>query len=359
MIKEALLYEKLDDLNVYCHLCNHYCKIKDTEFGFCGVRQNRKGKLYTHAYGEVVASHIDPIEKKPLYHFLPGSRTFSVATSGCNFHCGFCQNWEISQVSPGDLANFKNTRLLPLDIVNNALKHRCKSISYTYTEPTVFFEYLMDTARLAKENVLRNVIVTNGFMTPEAIRMIAPYLDACNVDLKSFNDDFYFNTCRGHLQPVLNSIRVMKELDIWVEITTLIIPNQNDDEKELSDIAEFIADLDVNIPWHISRFHPDYQFMSRKSTPLDTLETAYALGKKAGLKFVYKGNVLGNVTETLCPNCGNSLIRRNGFFIDMNRIRNSSCPSCGAVIEGVFKDNHNSWLQMETTDITNSREIQL
>ena len=336
MIKEALLYEKKDGLSVHCYLCNQHCKIKDSEFGFCGVRQNREGKLYTHAYGEAVAANIDPVEKKPVYHFFPGSRTFSIAASGCNFHCGFCQNWEISQVFIRKEGELNKYRLLPEDAVDYAIKQHCKSISYTYTEPTIFFEYALDTARPAKEQGLYNIMVTNGYMTTDALRMIAPYLDACNVDLKSFNDDFYVNTCHGHLKPVLNTIKEMKKLGIWVEITTLIIPGQNDSEEELTNIAEFIAELDINIPWHISRFHPDYHFMTSESTPLGTLNTARDIGKRAGLKFIYKGNVLGDITQTLCPDCGETLIRRNGFFVDMNRILNSACPSCGQQVAGVF-----------------------
>ncbi len=336
MLREALLYEGLDDRKVHCYLCNHHCKIGDSESGFCGVRENKGGKLFTHAYGEVVAANVDPVEKKPLYHFLPGSRTFSIATAGCNFQCGFCQNWQISQIYLHKEANIRKVTYTPENIVDHALKQRCRSISYTYTEPTIFFEYAFDTARLASEKELYNVMVTNGYMTIDALGMIAPYLDACNVDLKSYDDDFYSKTCHGHLKPVLNTIREMKNLGIWIEITTLIIPDNNDNEKELAGIAEFIAGLDTEIPWHISRFHPDYNFMTGKSTPLNTLETAYDIGKKAGLKYIYKGNVLGDVTETLCPNCGESLIRRNGFFVDMNRIRQSSCPLCGQSVAGIF-----------------------
>lgn len=335
-MKEALLYEKQDGLSVHCYLCNHHCKIKKSEFGFCNVRENRDGELFTHAYGEAVAANIDPVEKKPLYHFLPGTRTFSIAAAGCNFHCGFCQNWQISQVSIQNNVGLSKMKLSPGDIVDNAIDQHCKSISYTYTEPTIFIEYVLDTARLAKKKKLYNIMVTNGYMTLEALRMIAPYIDACNVDLKSFNDDFYSNTCHGHLKPVLNSIREMKALNIWVEITTLIIPDQNDTEKELTDIARFIAELDVKIPWHISRFHPDYNFMNSKSTPLNTLDIAFDIGKKAGLKYIYIGNVLGDITETICPNCGETLIRRNGFFMDMNLIQDSSCPSCGELIPGIF-----------------------
>ena len=335
MIKEALLFEGLKDHGIHCCLCNHHCKIENSHFGFCGVRENREGKLFTHAYGEAIVAKSDPVEKKPLYHFLPGSRTFSIGTAGCNFRCGFCQNWEISQISYSGAAE-KSFPLLPQDIVNIALRENCKSISYTYTEPTIFFEYALDTCLLAKEEGLYNIFVTNGYMTPEALKMISPCLDACNVDLKSFNESFYYQTCKGHLKPVLKSIELMKNLGIWVEITTLIIPGQNDSEQELSELARFIAGLDVNIPWHISRFHPDYQFRNLELTPLETLDNAYSTGKSAGLKYIYKGNVLGEVTETFCPNCNESLIRRNGFFIDMNRIQDSSCPLCGETIAGVF-----------------------
>lgn len=335
MIKKALLYKKLDGGYVHCNLCSHYCKIRDSEFGLCGVRENRNGEIYTYSYGEVVVAKSDPVEKKPLYHFLPGTRTFSLGTPGCNFQCGFCQNWEISQLSFSE-RGIRSHALLPENIAGIAIREKCKSISYTYTEPTIFFEYALDTSRLAKEMGLYNIFITNGYMSPEALKMISPYLDACNVDLKSFDENFYSKTCKGHLKPVLKSIELMKDLGIWVEITTLIIPDQNDNEKELMAIAEFIAGLDVNIPWHISRFHPDYEFTDGISTPLATMDKAFAIGKSMGLKYVYKGNILGNVMETACAKCGNLLIRRNGFFVDLNRIENSSCPSCGEIVAGVF-----------------------
>jgi pyruvate formate lyase activating enzyme len=336
MIREAILYEELQNHNVHCYLCNHHCKIEDSHFGFCGIRENIGGKLFTHAYGETVAANIDPIEKKPLYHFLPGTRTFSIATQGCNFHCGFCQNWQISQVFIQKDSNLNTVKLLPQDVVDYALEQKCRSISYTYTEPTIFFEYALDTARIGREKNLKNVMVTNGYMTLEALSMISPYLDACNVDLKSYNDDFYSKTCHGHLKPVLKSIEELKKLGIWVEITTLIIPDQNDSENELTSIARFIAGLDINIPWHISRFHPDYEFTDGISTPLDTMVAAQKIGKSAGLKYIYRGNVLGDVTETMCTKCGTPLVRRNGFFVDMNRIKDSACPSCGETVAGVF-----------------------
>jgi pyruvate formate lyase activating enzyme len=338
MIVGAKLYKILDDKNVHCYLCNHHCRIKNSKFGFCGVRQNRGGKLYTHVYGEAIAVSTDPIEKKPLYHFLPGTTSFSIGTIGCNFRCGFCQNWQISQVSPGEGKGMGGDSLLPKEVVKHAKEEHCQSISYTYTEPTIFFEYAYDTARMAKEEGLFNVFVTNGYMTTEALKMIHPHLDACNVDLKSFSDDFYKKICHGRLGPVLTSIRAMKDLGIWVEITTLVIPGQNDNEEQLRDIARFIAGVDPDIPWHISRFHPDYQFSYLEATSVEVLNNAYSLGKEEGLRYIYIGNVPGGVTETQCPKCRSPLIRRHGFFVEQNQVKNAVCPSCGKGIAGVFHD---------------------
>ncbi len=334
MKKEALLYEKLGKDKVHCFLCAHNCRIEDGKFGFCGVRKNEGGVLYSYIYGELIASNIDPIEKKPLYHFLPGTLSYSIAAIGCNFHCGFCQNWQISQASAKDGAS-GGVKMNPERVVKEAEKHSCKSIAYTYTEPTIFFEYAYDTAKLAKEAGLYNVFVTNGYMTEEAIGMIAPYLDAANVDLKSFNNDFYTRICKGRLEPVLNSIRFMKKNNIWVEITTLIIPGENDSDEELSQIAEFIAGIDKDIPWHISRFHPDYKFLNTGATPLETLRKAEGIAKKAGLRYVYLGNVSED-TNTYCHKCGELLIKRTGFSVIENRIEKGACPSCGAVIKGLF-----------------------
>ncbi|MFP4349264.1 MAG: AmmeMemoRadiSam system radical SAM enzyme [Thermodesulfobacteriota bacterium] len=340
MIKEAMLYEKAEgkeDNRVHCFLCNHQCKISDSKFGVCRVRQNRDGMLYTHVYGETIAANIDPIEKKPLYHFLPGSSSFSIATKGCNFQCGFCQNWQISQTSK-DGSDLAGRPFSPADIVNRAKGEDCQSIAYTYTEPTIYFEYAYDTAELAHRSGVYNVFVTNGYMTAEAIKTIQPYLDGANVDLKSFQDDFYRKTCNGKLQPVLNTIRLMRELDIWVEVTTLVVPGQNDDPKELKDIAEFIADVDTDIPWHISRFHPDYKVRDGGATPVQTLQKAKSLGREAGLKYIYVGNVMGEDRDTDCPECGETLIRREYFAPSQIRVTDdSNCPSCGEHIAGVFK----------------------
>ena len=336
MTKEAMLYRSLPDNKVSCFLCSHRCEIADSKFGICGVRQNKKGRLYTHVFGEVIAAHVDPIEKKPLYHFLPGTSSFSIATIGCNFKCPFCQNWQISQSTKKEGQGESGSRLLPDQVVKLAKSRGCQSISYTYTEPTIFFEYAYETAKLAKEDGLSNTFVTNGYMTAEALEAIQPYLDACNVDLKSFREDFYKKICKAHLEPVLESIRLMKKLGIWVEVTTLVVPAQNDGEDELTQIARFIHDVDPDIPWHISRFHPDYQYTDAHPTPMETLRRAYQIGKKEGLHFVYLGNVWGEGEDTLCPQCQKLLIPRQGFSVGKIRLKDSTCPHCGASVAGVF-----------------------
>jgi pyruvate formate lyase activating enzyme len=337
-MKKALLYEKLEGNMVHCYLCNHHCRIADQKFGFCGVRQNLGGVLYTHVYGKVIASHVDPIEKKPLYHFLPGSASFSIATIGCNFRCGFCQNWEISQSNIRDGADTgENGVIAPAEIVEAAKKQQCRSISYTYTEPTIFFEYAYETAGLAKKAGLANIFVTNGYMTPEAIETIKPYLDAANVDLKFFTESAYKRICGASLAPVLDSIRHMRKVGIWVEVTTLVVPGENDSLEQLSGIAQFLAEVDKNIPWHLSRFHPDYKFLNYPATPEETLKQAQEFGYKYGLKYIYVGNVYGWGNDTHCHNCKKPLIRREIFTVVDNRIKGGACPYCNTPIPGVFQ----------------------
>jgi len=285
-------------------------------------------------YAEAIAAHVDPIEKKPFYHFLPGTRAFSIATIGCNFHCPFCQNWQISQESKRNGA-FAGRELKPEEIVRQAKKNKCKSISYTYTEPTVFFEYAYDTSKLAKKEGLFNTFVTNGYMSAEALETIKPYLDACNVDLKFFNEQMYKKICGGSLGPVLESIRLMKKLGIWVEVTTLIVPGLNDSDGELKGIAGFIKSVDAAVPWHISRFHPDYKFTDTEDTPLAALKRAESIGKAEGLKYIYLGNV-AEEGNTLCGKCGKVLISRAGYAIAENSIKNGKCPACAAAVEGVW-----------------------
>jgi len=337
MVKKAYLFHKTKNEEVECDLCSHRCRIAPSKFGICGVRKNKDGELVTLVYGELIAAHADPIEKKPLYHFMPGTTAFSIATIGCNFRCGFCQNWQISQASKRKEEVYSEKSLSPEEIVAEAKKNGCQSISYTYTEPTIFFEIAYDTAKLANKQGLANTFVTNGYMTREALEKIKPYLDACNVDLKSFREDFYRKVCKAHLKPVLESIKNMKEMGIWIEITTLVVPGQNDSDEELKDIAEFISSIDKDIPWHISRFHPDYQYSDSKPTPMETMQKAVSLGKKAGLNYVYLGNVYGESDVTVCPNCGKEVLVRRGFWLMENNINDSKCRFCGEPIAGIFK----------------------
>lgn len=335
-MREALLYEKKDGGDVACLLCAHACRIKPSKRGLCGVRENRAGVLYSLVYGVLIARNVDPIEKKPLFHVYPGSRSFSVATVGCNFRCTFCQNHEISQL-PRERGDIAGRQVSPAEIVAAALESGSQTISYTYTEPTIYFEYARDTAILAREQGLKNVFVTNGYMTRAALAMIAPYLDAANVDLKSCRDDFYRKRCGARLQPVLDSLRAMKELGIWVEVTTLLIPTLNDEEDELRDIAGFVRSLGAETPWHVSRFHPQYQMTDLPPTPARRVQKAVQIGKESGLKYVYSGNIPGDDGEkTFCAGCGEMLIDRHGFSIRKLNLRGSACPRCGARLAGIF-----------------------
>jgi pyruvate formate lyase activating enzyme len=336
--KEARLYHSAVGGDVVCDLCHHRCRITPSNYGACGVRLNRDGSLFTQVYGEVIAAHIDPIEKKPLYHFFPGSLSLSVATIGCNFRCSFCQNWQISQNSKNRRPDFSGRKLSPREIVDSARSQDCVSIAYTYTEPTIFFEYALDTARLAAEAGIYNVFVTNGYMTPEALETIRPYLHACNVDLKSFRDEFYKSMCGAHVEPVLESIRLLRKMGIWVEVTTLVVPDVNDSSSELSAIAGFIAEVDPDIPWHVSRFHPDFQYLDARPTPVETLRRAYDLGRSSGLRYIYVGNVWGEAEDTLCPGCGRSLISRTGFSITSFSLDAGRCPYCETTVAGVFRN---------------------
>ena len=335
MQHEAMLYDKLKDNKVQCHLCAHECKINFGQFGVCGVRSNRGGALYTLVYNETIASHIDPIEKKPLYHFYPGSDSYSIATVGCNFKCSFCQNWQISQSNKKKGSHLSGITMPPEEIVRSAKKSKCKSIAYTYTEPTIFFEYAYDIAKLAKTEGIANVFVTNGFMTKDALEMINPYLDAANVDLKSFSNEFYKKICGGKLHPVLDSIKLMKELGIWVEVTTLVVPDLNDSDNELNKIAKFIASVGKDIPWHISRYHPDYKHKTSPSTPIETMRKAEKLGKKHGLQYIYLGNVHEGL-HTKCHNCGELLIVREYMGLSKLDVKDGKCPICKTAVGGVF-----------------------
>jgi len=335
-MKEAMFYDKTDGNKVRCGLCRFRCLIDEGRRGICAVRENRGGTLYTLVYGKAVAEHVDPIEKKPLYHVMPGSRSFSVATVGCNFRCLHCQNYSISQAEQETL-RITGIDLPPEEIVKKALASGCRSISYTYTEPTIFFEYAYDTAVLARKAGLRNVFVTNGYITPEALACIRPFLDAANIDLKGFSDRFYREVAHAMLREVLDSIVEYKRQGIWIELTTLIIPGWNDSDEDLRGIAGFIAEkVGVETPWHVSQFYPTYKMTDRSRTPVATLRRARQFGLDAGLRYVYEGNVPGEGGEnTCCPGCGELLIKRHGFSVKKNRIEMGKCPECAAVIDGV------------------------
>jgi pyruvate formate lyase activating enzyme len=335
-MKEAYLYDRLENEKVRCLLCNHNCVITEGKTGICGVRENRSGILVSLVYGKVIASHCDPIEKKPLFHFIPGSRSYSIATVGCNFRCFFCQNADISQM-PSDHNRIMGQDMTPEEIVEDALNTRSASIAYTYTEPTIYYELAVDTARLASFKGLKNVFVSNGYMTEQCLEDMSPDLHAANVDLKAFTDEFYKEQCGAKLEPVLRTLETMKRLGIWLEVTTLLIPGLNDSKEELKEISRFLANLDTDIPWHISRFHPTYRLTDIPSTPPDTIQRARDLGYEAGLKYVYTGNLPGDEGEkTFCHNCGELLIDRFGFTVTKNRIKENLCPECGSEIPGVW-----------------------
>ncbi len=338
-MKEAYLFESLGDNRVKCLACNHYCKINPGKTGRCKVRENRDGTLVSLVYDRVVAASVDPIEKKPIFHFKPGSTSFSIATMGCNLRCRFCQNADIAQVGDPDSGrpSLQGQGFTPAQIVDQAKNRGCESISYTYTEPSVFFELALDTARLAKAKGLYNIFVTNGFMSPELIEMVGDTLDAANVDLKAYNDDFYKKLCNAKLEPVKETLRLMKKKGIMVEVTTLIIPGLNDDPDELARMAAFIAeDLGRQTPWHLSRFHPAYKLRDISATPVETLERACDIGEKAGLYHVYTGNVPGARESTYCHACGDLVVKRHGYGIKNNLKDDGLCPGCGISVYGIY-----------------------
>ncbi|MGB9681982.1 MAG: AmmeMemoRadiSam system radical SAM enzyme [bacterium] len=328
-MKEAMFYERLNNGTVRCNLCPRYCVIREGERGYCGTRLNRNGILYAVNYGVVSSIANDPIEKKPLFHFYPGSLVLSLGTFGCNLRCPGCQNWQIAHIDPEDQPN-----LTPEECVALAIKENSRSIAWTYNEPTVWFEYTYDTARLAKEKNLYTVYVTNGYITQEALDTIAPYLDAYRVDVKAFTEEAYMRVARVRdFKCILNNaVRAKKHWGLHIEIVTNITPTINDDEAQLRALADWIKEnLGPDTPWHVTRFIPHYQLKELYATPIETLEKAHDIGKESGLRYVYIGNVPGHRYEnTYCYNCGNLLIARYGFYIEKFLIRDKKCPFCGA-----------------------------
>ena len=337
-MQRAMFQEPLEEKAVRCHLCAHRCTIAPGRRGVCRVRENRNGTLYSLVYGRLVSGNADPIEKKPIFHLLPGSLSYSIATAGCNFRCRHCQNFSISQYPrlhggeiPGDTAS-------PAEVVAAAKATGCASISYTYIEPTIFIEFALETAQLAKQHGLKNVFVSNGYTSPEASRALAPVLDANNIDLKSFNDRFYREICGARLQPVLDTIALQKKLGVWIEVTTLLIPGLNDSDDELREIASFLANISPEIPWHVTRFHPTFELTDRPPTPAATLRRAREIGLAQGLQYVYTGNLPGEQGEnTYCPACQTCVVERSGFFRVQTRLREGHCTACGALLAGIWQ----------------------
>ncbi len=331
-MKEALFYESSDYSSVQCRLCSHNCIVKNGEKGICNVRKNDNGILYSLVYGKIAAKNIDPIEKKPLYHFKPRSYTYSFSTTGCNLKCKNCQNYEISQTK-----EILGAYYSPDAIVGEVVANHLPSISYTYTEPTIYYEFAKDTGLLAKKESVCNIFVSNGFMTKEVVKDSSEWIDAINIDLKSFFDDFYKKLCKASVKPVLENISSYKESGVWVEITTLLIPEYNDSEKEISQIAKFIKSIDKNIPWHISAFYPTYLLTNTAPTNPEKVKNARLIGLAEGLNFVYTGNIRYPEGETtFCPVCGELLVSRVGYSVNMGNFERGKCVKCGNIIAGVF-----------------------
>ncbi|MBU4216947.1 AmmeMemoRadiSam system radical SAM enzyme [Patescibacteria group bacterium] len=344
-MQECLNYKKIDEEKVQCQNCHHFCIISEGQVGICGVRKNQKGKLSLLVFGKIIAVNIDPIEKKPLFHFLPDSKAFSLGTLGCNFRCANCQNFNISQIYglKGSVDKYNEIdwgyQLSPEEVVRQAQVNDCKSIAYTYNEPTIFLEYALDTMKLARKAGLKNVWVSNGFMSDQALDLIIPYLDAINIDIKSFNDEFYRNNCGAHLKPILENCKKLVRRGIWLEITTLVIPTLSDDEEMLRQVARFIKkELGDFVPWHVSAFSGaiSWKLQNLPDTSIVKIKRAYDIGKEEGLKYVYVGNVLEkNLENTYCKHCGKMVIERKGYNI-ARMDKGGKCQKCHEKMDGMM-----------------------
>jgi pyruvate formate lyase activating enzyme len=335
-LKEALFYKRLDKNGVQCQLCPRRCTLADKARGFCRVRENRGGKLYSLCYGKLVAVHLDPIKKKPLFHFLPSTTAYSIATAGCNLRCKFCQNWEISQARPEEV-DF--VYLEPKELVAKAKASGAPTIAFTYTEPTIFYEYMLETAKLAQAEGLKTMMHSAGYINEEPLKELTKYLDAANIDLKGFSDDYYSRLSEATLEPVLKTLKVLKASGVHIEITNLVLSGYNDDEPSLKKMCLWIKDnLGAQTPLHFSRAFPMYQLTSINPTPPESLELARRIALESGLIYVYIGNLPGNPAEnTYCPKCNKLLIERRGYFIVQNNIEEGRCRYCGEEIDGVWK----------------------
>jgi pyruvate formate lyase activating enzyme len=333
--RPARFYTKLENDIVECQLCPRKCRVSDLERGYCGVRENIGGEYHTLVHSRVCSANIDPIEKKPFFHFLPGTLAFSVATAGCNLNCKFCQNWSISQFRPEDVASFK---LTPEDCVLSARKNECVSLAYTYSEPTIFYEYMSDCAAAGRKSGLRSVVVSAGYIQKEPLGQLLPLVDAIKIDLKAFDDRYYRDICRGELKPVLETLVKIKESGKWLEIVYLMVPSLNDKKEDIAALSIWIKNnLGPDVPIHFTRFHPMYLLQNLPITPLGSLEQAYNISREKGLNYVYIGNVNGHDKEkTYCHSCGKLLIDRQGFEISVNVIKLGRCPYCENLIPGIW-----------------------
>ncbi len=337
-LKEVRYYKKLPELKIQCQICPKECEIADLERGYCGNKENRKGTYYSLVYGQSCAAHIDPIEKKPLFHYLPSTAAFSIAAAGCNFECKFCQNWRIAQYRPEQVDSFS---LPPRELVSLANQKGCPTIAFTYTEPVVYYEYMYDTAQYARSMGIGSVMISNGYIKEEPLIQLCKQLNGVKVDLKAFSEKFYKEYCSGELKPVLETLQRLQKIGIWYELVVLIIPTLNDSDLEIRAMCEWIkSELGVNVPIHFSRFHPMYKIKNLPSTPVKTLETAHAIARDVGLHYVYLGNVTGHKAEsTFCPGCGKVLIERVGYHVVRNALQGGACPSCKRIIPGVWENN--------------------
>lgn len=331
----ALHYEKIEGQKVICRLCPRECRVADQERGYCGVRENRGGEYFTLVHGRVCAVHVDPIEKKPLFHVLPGTTALSLATAGCNMECRFCQNWQISQFRPEQV---DSTEAKPEGLLRTARQHGAHSIAYTYSEPTIFYEYMLDVARHTSSKGIRNVVISNGYISEKPLRELAPHLAAYKVDLKAFTEDFYRDQCSATLEPVLHTLKVLKAIGLWTEIVVLVIPTLNDDPASNRAMFKWIAaQLGPDVPVHLSRFHPTYKIQNLPRTPVSTLEHLHSIAKAEGLHYVYLGNTPGHPAEsTYCPACGHKIIERYGYVVGTVDLQDGCCRRCGAKIPGLW-----------------------
>lgn len=332
---EARFYKKLPEDVVQCELCPRECVVSDVERGFCGVRENQKGVYKTLVYSRVCSLNIDPIEKKPLFHFKPGTAAFSLATAGCNVNCKFCQNWSISQVRPEQVDSLMIT---PDDVASECVKRNIPTIAYTYSEPVVFYEYMYDTAVRSRKDGIANVVITGGYINEKPLVELLDVVDAVKVDLKSFSEEYYRDIVNGELQPVLDALKIIHESGKWLEIVYLVVPTLNDSDEELHQLSRWVRDeLSPDVPVHFTRFHPSYLLTNLPPTPVSTLEKARSIAIDEGLNYPYVGNVPGNDGEnTYCPSCGEIVIRRFGFRIQELQISDGKCKHCGYAIPGIW-----------------------